>query len=64
MLVFLIFRSTSWLLAGAIGALVVVPLVWTMPHRMGVCLAADYLSRVFWGQASEVPPPPEGDVKT
>ncbi len=61
-LVFLIFRSTSWLLAAAIALLVVVPLVWTMPHRMGVCLAFDYLSRVYWGQASEVPPPFEGEA--
>lgn len=58
-LVFLVFRSTSWLLAGAIGVFVVVPLVWTMPHRMGVCLAFDYLSRVYWGRESEVPPPVE-----
>ncbi len=63
-LVFLIFRSTSWLLAGAIGVLVVVPLVATMPHRMGICLAFDYLTRVYWGQASEVPPPYEGDDAT
>ena len=60
-LVFLVFQSSSWLLALAIGVLVVVPLVWTMPHRMGVCLAFDYLSRVFWGQASELPPPYEAD---
>ena len=55
-LVFLVFRSSSWLLAGAIGVLVVAPLIATMPHRMGICLAFDYLTRVFWGQASEVPP--------
>ena len=55
-LVFLVFRSSSWLLAGAIGVLVVVPLIATMPHRMGICLAFDYLTRVYWGQASEVPP--------
>ena len=59
-LVFLIFRSTSWLLAGAVMVLVVAPLIWTMPHRMGICLAFDYLSRLFWGQASEVPPAFEG----
>ncbi len=60
-MVFLIFQSSSWMLATAIGVLVVVPLIWTMPHRMGVCLAFDYLSRVFWGQASELPPPYDGD---
>ena len=61
-LVFLVFRSTSWLLAGAIAVLVVVPLIWTMPHRMGVCLAFDYLSRVYWGHESEIPPPFEGET--
>ncbi len=41
--------------------LVVAPLIWTMPHRMGVCLAFDYLSRGYWGQDSEVPPPYEAE---
>ena len=58
-LVFLVFRSSSWALAGAVLVAVVVPLVWTMPHRMGVCLAFDYLSRVYWGESSEIPPPVE-----
>ena len=58
-LVFLVFKSNSWLLAGAIMVLVIAPLVWTMPHRMGFCLAFDYLTRVYWGDASEVPPPVE-----
>lgn len=56
-LVFIIFRSSSWTLGGTILLAVAVPLVWTMPHRMGVCLAFDYLSRVYWGQPSEVPAP-------
>lgn len=56
-LVFIIFRSSSWTLGAGILLAVVVPLVWTMPHRMGLCLAFDYLIRVYWGDASEVPPP-------
>ena len=58
-LVFLVFRSSSWTLAGVLLVVVTVPLVWTMPHRMGVCLAFDYLTRVWWGDPSEVPPPLE-----
>ena len=58
-LVFLIFRSSSWTLVGAILLAVVVPLVWTMPQRMGFCLAFDYLSRLYWGESSDVPPPIE-----
>ena len=27
-----------------------------MPQRLGVCVALDYLSRVWLGQPSEVPP--------
>ncbi len=55
--VFLVFRSSSWAFAGVMLAVVGVPLVATMPHRMGVCLAADYLSRLWWGDPSELPPP-------
>ncbi|MEM7353552.1 MAG: DUF983 domain-containing protein [Acidobacteriota bacterium] len=58
-LVFIIFRSSSWTLGGAILLVAAVPLVWTMPHRMGVCLAFDYLIRAYWGEASDVPPPVE-----
>ena len=57
-LVFLVFRSSSWIFGGVLLAAVAVPLVWTMPHRMGLCLACDYLSRVWWGEPSEVPPAP------
>lgn len=38
-----------------------VPLVWTMPHRLGVCVALDYLSRVYSGQLSDDPACGEGD---
>ena len=56
-LIFIVFRSSSWSLGGGVLLAVLVPLVWTMPHRMGLCLAFDYLVRLHWGQASEVPPP-------
>ena len=56
-LIFLIFRSSSWTLGGTVLLAIAVPLVWTMPHRMGLCLAFDYLSRLLWGDASEVPSP-------
>lgn len=29
----------------AVLASIIVPLVWTMPHRMGVCVGLDYLTR-------------------
>lgn len=54
-LLFFVFPSNSWSSMGLVLLLVAVPLFWTMPHRMGVCLAVDYLTRVYWGDASEVP---------
>jgi uncharacterized protein (DUF983 family) len=54
--VFLVFRSSSWSFALVLLVVTVVPLVWTMPHRMGVCVACDYLSRRWWGDHSELPP--------
>ena len=56
-LIFFVFRPSSWMSGGLILLVVAIPLFWTMPHRMGFCLAFDYLSRVYWGDASEVPPP-------
>lgn len=58
-LVFLIFRSSSWTLGGAVLLLIAAPLVATMPHRMGLCLAFDYLVRARWGEPTDVPPPIE-----
>ncbi len=37
-----------------------VPLIWTFPHRLGFCVGLDYLSRVYLGQPSDVPPFPDG----
>lgn len=59
-LVFLVFRSSSWAFASAMIFLVGAPMVCTMPHRMGFCLAFDYLIRLHLEQPSEVPPPVEG----
>ncbi len=42
------FTPESWLMRGFFLALVVVPLVWTMPHRQGAFVALDYLSRTHW----------------
>ena len=55
-LVFIIFRSSSWSVGVVLLLSAAVPLVWTMPHRMGFCLAFDYLVRAYWGDASELPP--------
>ena len=55
-IVFIIFRSSSWTFGGLILVGILIPMVWTMPHRMGVCLAFDYLIRFYWGDASELPP--------
>jgi hypothetical protein len=42
------FTPESWLLRIALLAAVVGPLVATMPHRQGVFVALDYLSRARW----------------
>ncbi len=47
--VFLVFRSDSWTFGVFLVVVTVVPLIWTMPHRMGVCIAVDYLVRSRWG---------------
>lgn len=47
--VFLVFRSDSWTFGVFLVVVTVVPLFWTMPHRMGVCIAVDYLVRSRWG---------------
>lgn len=38
-------------------AAVIVPLIVTMSHRMGVCIGLDYLSRLRWGDPSDHEPP-------
>ena len=52
-IVFLLVRSDSWTFGIAITVATIVPLVWTMPHRMGFCLAVDYWVRASWGDLSE-----------
>lgn len=50
--VFLVARSDSWTFALVLTVVTVVPLVWTMPHRMGICIAIDYWVRAAWGDLS------------
>lgn len=57
--VFLVFRSDSWSFGVVLVVVTVVPLIWTMPHRMGVCIAVDYLVRSRWGDLAPANPPPE-----
>lgn len=52
--VFLVFRSDSWTFGMVLVVVTVVPLIWTMPHRMGVCIAVDYLVRARWGDLATV----------
>ena len=51
------FRSSSTPRLVGLFLAAAVPLVWTMPHRLGVCVGLDYLSRVYTGQLAEDPPP-------
>ena len=51
--VFLVFRSDSWLFGFFLLVVVGGPLVFTMPHRMGVCIALDFLSRCHWGDLAQ-----------
>ena len=46
------FRSTTWWIAGLLFLATTVPFVWTMPHRLGVCVALDFLARAFLGEAA------------
>ena len=48
-LVFIVFRSASWSIGLGVLAIAAVPLVITMPQRMGVCLGFDYFVRAHWG---------------
>lgn len=50
------FRSSSVSHIFGLFGVVAVPLILTMPHRRGVCIGLDYLSRVYMGQPSEIPP--------
>jgi len=47
--IFLVFRSASWTVGLVLLVGTAVPLVWTMPHRLGVCVALDFLVREHFG---------------
>jgi uncharacterized protein (DUF983 family) len=51
------FRASSWMTLAGFFLAMIVPLVCTMPHRMGVAIALDYLSRVYLPDPSEQMPP-------
>ncbi len=59
-LVFFGFRSHTWEVALTAFLVFLIPLIWTMPNRMGVCIGIDYVSRVLWGPPEEIPELPEG----
>ncbi len=44
---FVVFQPREWPLGGLLMVMTLVPLLGTMPHRLGFCLALDYLSRVY-----------------
>lgn len=50
--------DSSWFYVLVVALLV--GFIWTLPHRNGMCLGADYLVRRKWGDLSEAatPPPP------
>ena len=52
--IFLVFRSANWAVALVFLVATGVPLVWTMPHRMGVCVALDFLLRERFGNLQKV----------
>jgi uncharacterized protein (DUF983 family) len=58
--VFLVFRSDSVFFAFVLLVATAVPLVATMPHRMGLCIALDFLARTRWGDLAEGPSAVEG----
>ncbi len=56
--IYLGFRVTDWVTGTAFFLAMVVPLIGTMPHRQGVALALNYLSRVHLPDPSDELPPP------
>jgi uncharacterized protein (DUF983 family) len=55
------FTPESWWGRGLFLASVVVPLVWTMPHRKGVGVALDYFARLHLNRLDEEFPPLQDD---
>lgn len=62
--VYLGFRSSTPARLVLLFLAAAVPLVATRPQRLGVCVALDYLSRVWFGQPSEVPPGEADDARS
>lgn len=60
-LIYFGFRSYTWHIAVGVFLVFLIPLIWTMPNRMGVCIGLDYMSRVRFGQPDEIPPMPRDE---
>ncbi len=58
---FFIFKPDRWSEGLALLIATLIPLIWTMPHRLGVCIGLDYLSRYYLGQPGEIPDRDQGD---
>jgi len=52
-LLFFGFTPDDWPIRLGFLAAVGVPLVWTMPHRLGACIALDFLARRRFSDSSE-----------
>lgn len=55
--VFFGFRSDTWVRVLLSLVVLAVPLVATMPHRVGIAVALDYLTRVRWPDSNDTLPP-------
>jgi uncharacterized protein (DUF983 family) len=51
--IYLGFRSESWPVLLLFFAGLAVPLIVTIPHRQGLALALDYLTRVYWPDSTD-----------
>lgn len=47
------FRATNWLAASIFFVAMAVPLILTIPHRQGLAIALDYLSRLHFPDPSD-----------
>ena len=52
-LVYFGFRATNWMVAAAFFVLMTIPMIATIPHRQGLAIALDYLSRVYFPDPSD-----------
>ncbi len=53
LIVFFGLRVSSWIMGTAFFSAMVIPLIATMPHRQGVAVALNYLSRVYFRDPSD-----------